>query len=79
VTFVATGLPVFGSSAADNFEKWIDGQGLSSAYFLVLVRPGTESEFDGVQRMFDRKSISHGFDLVDADQTILHPERGAAP
>jgi hypothetical protein len=77
--FVATGLPVVGSSAADNFEKWIDRQGLLSAYFLLLIRPEASAEFDRVQQMLEKKKISHGFDLVDDDQTVLDPERGAAP
>lgn len=35
--------------------------------------------FDKVQAVLDRRTISYGFDLIDADQQILHPERGAAP
>jgi len=77
--FAASGLPLLGSSATDNLEKWINEQRMESAYFLLLVRPDGASTFDDVQQMMERKSLSHGFDLVDADQTILHPDRGAAP
>ncbi len=77
--FVATGSRLFGSSAANNFGKWVDAQKLSSAYFLLLIRPDAADAFDDVQQKLERKSVSHGFDLIDADQTILHPERGAAP
>jgi hypothetical protein len=77
--FVHTGLPVVGSSPTNNFEKWIDSQRLLPAYFLLLVRPEAPTEFHKVQQMLEKKQISHGFDLVDGDQTVLHPERGAAP
>ena len=49
------------------------------AYFLLLVRPDAARAFDDVQELLTDKSISHGFDLIGADQSILHPERGAAP
>ena len=78
-TFVATGLALFGSSAADNFEKWIDEQRLGSAYFLLLIRPEGYKTFDEVQPFLETKRISHGFDLIGDDQVIFHPERGAAP
>ena len=78
-TLVATGLSLFGSSAVGNFEKWIVDQRLSSAYFLLLVRPDAAVAFDKAQEMLERKMVSHGFDLVGADQKILHPDRGAAP
>ena len=79
VAFVATGLPVLGTSAAEAFGNWIDEQGHRSAYFLLLVRPDASSAFDDVQEMLTKKSVSHGFDLVGADQALLDPERGAAP
>jgi hypothetical protein len=77
--FTASGIALFGSSAADNFEKWINEQRLSGAYFLLLVRPEGDEVFDSTQSMLSGKSISHGFDLISADQPILHPERGAVP
>ena len=79
VAFVGKGLPLFGTSAAGAFEKWIDDQGLRSAYFLLLVRPEAARTFDEVEELLTKKSVSHGFDLIGADQSILHPERGAAP
>ncbi|WP_373649719.1 hypothetical protein [Schlesneria sp. DSM 10557] len=77
--FSATGLPILGSSASANFDNWISDQRLRSAYFLLLVRPDSAEMFDKVQAVLDRRTISYGFDLIDADQQILHPERGAAP
>ena len=35
--------------------------------------------FDEVEELLTQKSVSHGFDLIGADQSILHSERGAAP
>ena len=77
--FVATGITLFGSSAAENFGKWVAEQNLSSAYFLLLIRPGGATGFDQLRDILEKKQVSHGFDLINADQTILHPERGAAP
>lgn len=75
--FGPTGLPLLGASAADNFEKWIDEQRLSSEYFLLLIRPDGKTDFDNVQRLLERRGISHGFDLLGPDEMVLHPERGA--
>ena len=79
VEFRATGVLLFGKSAADQFGGWIGQQGLQSAYFLLLVRPGAASMFDDAERMLTTGSVSHGFDLVSRDAMIIHPERGAAP
>ena len=35
--------------------------------------------FDEVEELHTKKAVSHSFDLIGADQSILHPERGAAP
>jgi hypothetical protein len=78
-TFASTGNVLFGSSAADNFEKWALEQRRGSAYFLLLIRPGADNVFDKVHQILERKSFEHGFDLIGADQRVLHPERGAAP
>ena len=75
----ASGLPLIGTSAAAGFVAWIEREQLRSAYFLLLVRPDAARAFDDVQELLTDKSISHGFDLIGADQSILHPERGAAP
>ena len=74
-----SGLPLIGTSAAAGFVAWIEREQLRSAYFLLLVRPDAARAFDDVQELLTDKSISHGFDLIGADQSILHPERGAAP
>lgn len=75
----ASGLPLIGTSAAAAFVAWIEREQLRSAYFLLLVRPEAARAFDDVQELLTDKSISHGFDLIGSDQSILHPERGAAP
>ena len=77
-TFVSSGLLLLSVSATGHFEKWIDERQLGSAYFLLLIRPDGAKPFDDVRRMMERKTISHGFDLAGADQTLLHPERGAS-
>ncbi len=77
--FVTTGQLLVRNSAADNFEAWILKNRLNSAYFLLLIRPGSSEEFDHVQKKLAAQKIAHGFDLISADQNILHPERGAAP
>ena len=79
IEFVASGLPLFGSSTAQAFGQWIDKQQHRSAYFLLLVRPGAAKQFEEVQKFCSSNSISYGFDLIGADQVVLHPERGAAP
>ena len=57
VAFVGKGLPLFGTSAAGAFEKWIDDQGLRSAYFLLLVRPEAARTFDEVEELLTKKSV----------------------
>lgn len=78
VVLTATGLPVVGPTATRNFETWLDKQQVSSSYFFVLLRPSTSESFDEVRKIFDAKKISYGFDVIGADQNIMHPERGAA-
>lgn len=80
VAFRSSGrLPLLGTNGSAAFLEWIDQQQLRSAYFLLLVRPGGADAFDDVQESLTEKRISYGFDLISADQPILHPARGAAP
>jgi hypothetical protein len=76
--FVSTGT-IFKKSAADALIDWIDRDRLRSAYFLVLIRPAGARTFSELEEALQGKSISFGFDLIDAERTVLHPERGAAP
>lgn len=76
--FVSTGV-ILKTTAADALAEWIDRDRLRSAYFLVLIRPNGLRTFDALEETLRGKSISFGFDLIDADRTVLHPERGAAP
>ncbi len=76
--FVSTGT-FLKKSAADALIDWIDRDRLRSAYFLVLIRPAGSRTFSDLEEAFHGKSISFGFDLIDAERTVLHPERGAAP
>ena len=76
--FVSTGT-FLKKSAADALIDWIDRDRLRSAYFLVLIRPNGSRTFAELEDVFRDKSISFGFDLIDAERTVLHPERGAAP
>lgn len=77
-TFESSGVSLIGTSAAGNFAKWIDSQSREDFYFLLLLRPDSGDEFDQVHKMLETKKISHGFDLIDAERTVFHPERGAA-
>jgi uncharacterized small protein (DUF1192 family) len=71
-------LPIITGTAADAFVKWAK-QEEPHAYFLLLIRPGGAVQFDEVDSEFIDRSMSYGFDLIDAQQEILHPEKGAAP
>lgn len=79
VEFRSSGTALFGANAAKLFGKWIQQQGLRTAYFLLLVRPGAAMTFDETEEELGELSVSHGFDVVSRDVAIIHPERGAAP
>ncbi len=65
------------TSAADEVSNWIDREHQRSAYFLVLVRPSGCRTFDTLEGVLHSKGVAFGFDVIDDDQAILHPERGA--
>lgn len=67
------------SSAADALMEWIGEQDLRSLYLFVLIRPQGIAAFETLQAKLERQNIAFGFDLIEQDQEILHPERGAAP
>lgn len=78
VPFHFSGRSVLGVStttAADEFLEWsqrLNGQ----VYFLLLIRPGGSKYFDSISETLDRRGLSYGFDLIDVDESILHPQRG---
>lgn len=76
-TFTSSGALLFSKSAADEFLAWIERERLTSAHFLLLVRPEASTTFDEVRNRFKTKEVSFGFDLIGADETLIHPERGA--
>lgn len=72
-------LSLFSGTSAGAFVKWVKQEKQQNAYFLLLIRPGGATQFDEVDTQFTLSDISYGFDLIDAHQEILHPEKGAAP
>lgn len=67
------------STAADGLMDWVGEQDLESLYLFVLVRPQGIATFDTLQGKLELRNIAFGFDLIEQNQEILHPERGAAP
>jgi hypothetical protein len=78
IEFRQTGISLFSGTPSDAFVKWIKSQELEGAYFLLLVRPGGATLFDAVDSKMSTHSIAHGFDVIDSQRPILHPEKGAA-
>ena len=76
--FVTTGV-ILKTTAADALADWIVRNQLRSAYFLVLIRPNGSRTFGVLEEALREKSVSFGFDLIDGERSVLHPERGAAP
>lgn len=79
IEFRTSGISLFGRSSTKEFTNWIEQQGLRSAYFLLLVRPGAATSFDETDDALTNLAVSHGFDLISRDIILFHPERGAAP
>lgn len=77
--FQPSTLTLFTGTSAGAFVKWVKKENHQNSYFLLLIRPGGATQFDEVDTLFSKSSISYGFDLIDAHQEILHPEKGAAP
>lgn len=77
IHFRQAGLKLLNGTPVDALMKWIQTGGHQSAYFLLLVRPGGATQFDDLDIRLTDESISHGFDVIDAKQQILHPVRGA--
>lgn len=74
--FVSTGT-FLKKSASVALADWIERGGLRSAYFLILIRPNGTQTFDELEEALRGKSVTFGFDLIDANRQILHPDRGA--
>ncbi len=72
-------LPLISDTAADAFLSWVRSEQQQKAYFLILIRPDGAEQFYPIEETFNEKSVKFGFDLIDAQQEILHPEKGAAP
>jgi len=66
-------------SAVDQFMQWAKDKNASSSYYLVLVRPSGASAFNELESRLSLAGIQFGFDLIGENQSVLHPERGAAP
>lgn len=66
-------------TAVNQFMEWARDRNASSSYFLVLVRPSGASAFDQLESRLSLSGIQFGFDLIDENQSVLHPKRGAAP
>lgn len=79
VTFVGESRWIASRSAVSQFLAWLETLPGSSLYLLLLVRPGGIDAFDELQPALQSRGIAHGFDVVNARQRLLHPERGAAP
>lgn len=71
--------PLVTGTAAGAFLRWVSDEKQERAYFLLLVRPGGAGQFYEIESKFNDTSILYGFDVIDAQQVILHPEKGAAP
>lgn len=79
IQFGQGSLPILTGTAAGAFLKWIKDERQERAYFLLLIRPGGAAQFDEIDTKFSDMSMLYGFDVIDAQQEILHPEKGAAP
>lgn len=67
-----------GGSASDSFFAWIKSQKLERDYFFFLVRPEGIREYSKIDEKWQDSGISRGFDLIDFDEVVLDPERGAS-
>jgi cell division protein FtsB len=78
ITLTSSNVPLLGNSSAQELIAWIDREQSRTIYILLLVRPGGERTLDEAERLLSERGISFGYDLICADETIMHPERGAA-
>lgn len=79
IVFRGTPGLIFDSAAADGLLEWTDEQEAESLYLLLLIRPDGIDAFNTLQAELDLRSVEFGFDLIEQDQEVLHPTRGAAP
>lgn len=59
------------------FMNWAGAQPKSTAYFLLIVRPGGVERFNDLESRLASAGFRFGFDLAGPQQTVLDPERGA--
>ncbi len=78
VTFSGTEEKLLGNRLSQQFIDWNKKQKPSIGYWLLLIRPDGTDVFNALQNELDRQNANYGFDLVDFQQMIIHPERGAA-
>ncbi|MDB5341231.1 MAG: hypothetical protein JWN70_6850 [Planctomycetaceae bacterium] len=72
-------LPLVTGTAASAFLRWIRDEKQQKAYFLLLIRPGGAEQAHEINFSFTEKSTLNGYDVIGAQEEILHPEKGAAP
>jgi len=79
ISLTASTVPLLGNSAGEELLAWIEREQSHSIYLLLVVRPGGERTLDEAIQLLSERNISFGYDLIGADEEIMHPERGAAP
>ncbi len=77
ITFSSSESILLGKSAAEKMVDWIEHERLTAVHFLLLIRPDASKLFDDLRARLSARSISFGFDLIGADEKLIHPERGA--
>ncbi len=79
IKFQQGALPLITGTAASAFLNWIREEKQQKAYFLLLIRPGGAEQANEINFSFTEKSTLNGYDVIGAQDEILHPEKGAAP
>ena len=68
-----------GSSGVRQFIRWAGERSKSTDYFVLLVRPDATDTFGEVRKELDTLGFDIGFDLIAADQTVIHTSEETAP
>ncbi|WP_437206324.1 hypothetical protein [Planctomicrobium sp. SH664] len=77
LVFERKGKFLLGQEGADEqFLQWA-GREAAGSYFFLMVRPQGLAHFRKIAKQFDQNQTGYGFDLLDSEQILLHPERGA--
>lgn len=69
----------FKSSAAASYLKWVDASRSHQRYFMIIVRPGGDEEFETVKGGLDSRRIPYGFDVIGFGEPLLDSVVGAGP